>query len=569
MNATRYALPLCLCVLLAAAGSAHAAGPEGFGNQTTGGAGQPIVMVTTLADYAPGTTPIPGSLRQALTGGNRRVHFAVGGTINLLGRLELRGVSNVTVDGSTAPAPGITLRYDQMEIRDAHNIIVQHLRSRDTADTSDAIPGFMIYKDCSEIWLDHLSVSRASDESIGVYGGGVGEGHPRNITLSWNLVADADDLVNVNAGKAILVSGPGSGPAGTPVTGEFADRVSIHHNILTGNAQRNPQIAGNSGPSASQPHVDFRNNIVDDWVVYGMRLRWGAVVNVVGNIFVSIINPEDALTLESPGAVYTAGNDAPPQGSGRISINAMGTASSAYASPSITQHAVPALPAALIGDGVTTGVGALPRDAYDQGVIDRVASDLGLWLNTCQQQLGTICALGNACLAGSFVPSSDGGSLCCVDGTCVDASYSGDQDGDGVINGLDNCPATSNPGQQDLDGDGRGDACDLTLLGPQGGGVLNCSPGAPPPRFTWSSGPYEKVQIQIAWDLSFRKATRISSPQLTGITEFVPTPTQWHKVCVASSPIFYIRLLGQDLDLPKRDPARKTISSIVEMAVQH
>ena len=568
MDSARNAL-LTLLFLTITTGTLQAAGPEGFGSPTTGGAGQPIVMVTTLADYAPGAAPIPGSLRLALTGGNRRIQFAVGGTINLLGRLELRDVSNVTVDGASAPPPGITLRYDQMEIRDAHNIIVQHLRSRDTADTSDAIPGFMIYKDCSEIWLDHLSVSRASDESIGVYGGGIGEGHPRNVTLSWNLVADADDLVNLNAGKAILVSGPGSGPAGTTVTGEFSDRVSVHHNILTENAQRNPQIAGNLSAGVAQPHVDFRNNIVHDWVVYGMRLRWGSVVNLVGNIFMSLINPEDGLVLESPGALYVSGNDAPLQGSGRVNINTMGTAGSPSAAPAITQHALAALPAALIGDGVTTGAGALPRDAIDEAAIRRLASDMGLFLDTCQQQSGEICAAGEQCLGGSFVPSSDAGTLCCAAGTCVDPSFSGDLDRDGVINGLDNCAAVYNPGQQDLDGDGHGDVCDLTVSGPLGGAVIDCTPSAPPPIVRWSGGPYDKVQAQISWDATFRKGTRIASPQLVGITSYVPTPTQWQKTCRSNASALYIRLLGVDLQLPKKDPARKTISDTTQVTVQY
>lgn len=39
-----------------------------------------------------------------------------------------------------------------------------------------------------------------------------------------------------------------------------------------------------------------------------------------------------------------------------------------------------------------------------------------------------------------------------------------DGDGDGVVDRADNCPAARNREQWDRDGDGRGDACDLTLL---------------------------------------------------------------------------------------------------------
>jgi len=101
--------------------------PEGFGQATTGGAGYPIVTVTTLEDYDLTEPVIPGSLRQALGASNRRIHFAVGGEIHLKTRLDLRGQVNVTVDGATAPSPGITLRYNQLEIRDSSNIIIRHI----------------------------------------------------------------------------------------------------------------------------------------------------------------------------------------------------------------------------------------------------------------------------------------------------------------------------------------------------------------------------------------------------------------------------------------------------------
>src|SRR5262245_39184994 len=72
--------------------------PEGFGENTTGGAGKPIVTVTNLRDYDPAVGPIiPGSLRWALSGGDRRIHFAVGGDIILVTKLNLRNQNNVTI----------------------------------------------------------------------------------------------------------------------------------------------------------------------------------------------------------------------------------------------------------------------------------------------------------------------------------------------------------------------------------------------------------------------------------------------------------------------------------------
>jgi len=449
-------------VFVASASTPRAQSPEGFGSATTGGAGYPVVMVTNLSDYEPFTEPaITGSLRWALSGGNRQVHFAVGGDINLKVKLSIRGLSNITVDGSTAPSPGITIRLDQLEIRDgSSNIILRHIRSRDTATRGGNIPGIMLYKRSDRIWIDHCSVTRASDESIGVYGGALGEGRPTNVTLSWNLIADAITPSSALAGKAILVSGAGSGGPGTAVSGEMADRVTVHHNIMSHNDQRNPQISGNSTSGVIEPNVDVRDNIMHNWTNYGTRVRYAGSANLVKNIFLSSVRPDAALIIEQAGPVYTSGNIAPPQGGG-ANINTLGTARTPIAAPPITETDVADLPAVLFGDGVTTGAGALPRDAYDAGVIQRLADDLGVLVPRCSVQGGTGCAQGDQCVGGAFVPSSDFGNLCCVGGSCSSAPPPGpDADGDGVLDVADNCPLVPNPQQQDLDGDGRGDACD-------------------------------------------------------------------------------------------------------------
>src|SRR5882724_1596107 len=117
-------------VALLAAPPARAQTPEGFGENATGGAGKPIVHVTNLMDNDPNQSVIAGSMRAAVHGSNRIIVFDVGGTITLKQKLDMRSESNVTIDGTTAPPPGITLRLDQFEIRDSHNIIVRNLRLR-------------------------------------------------------------------------------------------------------------------------------------------------------------------------------------------------------------------------------------------------------------------------------------------------------------------------------------------------------------------------------------------------------------------------------------------------------
>ncbi|MBI3449987.1 MAG: hypothetical protein HY049_13865 [Acidobacteria bacterium] len=525
------------CFALAAASAASAQTPEGFGENTTGGAGKPIVHVTNLMDNDPNQAVIAGSLRAAVHGSNRIIVFDVGGTITLRQKLDMRSQSNVTVDGTTAPSPGITLRLNQFEIRDSHNIIVRNLRLRDTADLDDITPGFILFKNCSDVWLDHLSASRISDESIGVFGGTPAEGAPVDVTVSWCLITDA--LHTVSHGKGLLVSGPGSGDANVPITGAFADRVSVHHNIFNNNPERNPQISGNNNTATAMPLVDIRNNLVHNWIDYGTRIRFNGTGNVVKNIYLSNVKPNFALLLEQNGPVFTSGNMAPAQGAG-VDINTLGNAGSAITAPPITEDSVASLPAVLLGDGITTGAGALPRDAVDANAIARVAADLGSSLQTCSALGGTGCSAGSICNGGTFTASSDFGSLCCVAGTCM-APPGQDTDGDGVEDAVDDCPAIYNPSQTDTDGDGAGDACDLTVTFPLAGDIL-CSD--PPPLVQWTPKTYDRFKLFVGANAAFTVKVSSGSTLLKTPSYQVPAK-KWAKICGKASPSLFFRVLGK------------------------
>src|SRR5262245_35263342 len=69
---------------------------EGFGASTQGGEGGAEVRVTNLNDNG------PGSLRDAVSQGNRKVVFDVAGTIQLAGPVHVKGAF-ITIDGFRAP----------------------------------------------------------------------------------------------------------------------------------------------------------------------------------------------------------------------------------------------------------------------------------------------------------------------------------------------------------------------------------------------------------------------------------------------------------------------------------
>ena len=112
---------------------------EGFGAVTQGGEGGETCRVTTLADSG------AGSFRDCLVNRNtqsgaftpRIVVFDVGGTIQLQSDVRIT-TPFMTIDGSTAPNPGITItkatsengevRVTTSNTSSAHDLIFTHLR---------------------------------------------------------------------------------------------------------------------------------------------------------------------------------------------------------------------------------------------------------------------------------------------------------------------------------------------------------------------------------------------------------------------------------------------------------
>ncbi|HZE89556.1 MAG TPA: thrombospondin type 3 repeat-containing protein, partial [Verrucomicrobiae bacterium] len=261
--------------------------------------------------------------------------------------------------------------------------------------------------------------------------------------------------------------------------------------------------------------------------------------NVVKNIYLSNVKANFALLLEQNGPVFTSGNVAPLQGAG-VSINTLGNAGSAITAPPITEDSVASLPAVLLGDGISTGVGALPRDAVDANAIARVAGDLGTMLQTCAALAGAGCSPGSTCNGGLFTPSSDFGSLCCVGGTCM-APPGQDTDGDGFEDSVDDCPTVYNPAQTDTDGDGAGDACDLTITFPRAGDVLCTDPA---PLVTWTPKGYNRFQLLIGANAGFTVKVSSGSTLLKSPSYQVPA-RKWAKICGKTNSSLLFRVLGK------------------------
>jgi pectate lyase len=256
---------------------------QGFGANTRGGADGTVFHVTTLEDNGDDLHPIPGSLRDAVSRRNRYIVFDVAGTIVLQTFLYVYG-DHITIDGFTAPPPGIVItRYGIIlrGNRGAHDVIVRGLRVRDItrSPTSDTQwDGIQVANGAFNILIDHVSVHGADDGSIDIT-------TSHDVTVSWSIIGPP------KSGKNMLVK-------------YDASRVS-HHNVFLDSAVRNPQIENDElWTPAGSTTVDMRNNLIRDFGA-GTRVAKGAWANVVNNYYSA---GPSALVVQFQGRAYASGN---------------------------------------------------------------------------------------------------------------------------------------------------------------------------------------------------------------------------------------------------------------------
>jgi hypothetical protein len=268
---------------------------EGFGSATPGGKGKRIVYVTNLNSKG------PGSLYEAI-GSNRTIVFDVGGTINDF-RWDASDdtvvISYLTIDGSTAPPPGITLNnnYNGNGLsfqNGCHDIIVSNIRVRGAGND-----GFNLVNKCHDIIFDHCSSSNNGDGDLDI------TDSCYNITVQYCIFGHS-------MSGAMLIAYPST------------KNISIHHNLFnstgSGAGERNPFVhnAVNYKPNIiTYLMADFTNNVVWNWgnsnggFGYGSGADFGGTLQARNNFYHSVLFPENAIVKnhESNGAkVYASGN---------------------------------------------------------------------------------------------------------------------------------------------------------------------------------------------------------------------------------------------------------------------
>ena len=216
----------------------------GAGAYATGGRGGTVIHVTNLNNSG------PGSFREAFnTPGPRIIVFDVSGTINCLSSLSTP-YDDVTVAGQSAPEGGITFTGDLgnspiFEISGRDNMIFRHIRVRPEyyygGSNADAFQGY----NCSNIIVDHCSVSWGGDECLS-FGG-----NTSNISVQNSIIAES------KTGSIM----------GNPSSPQNAQNLSMVGNLFFQISRRHPNTPTNG-------RVDVINN-----VIWGYRYRTNRPAN--------------------------------------------------------------------------------------------------------------------------------------------------------------------------------------------------------------------------------------------------------------------------------------------------
>jgi len=347
---------------------------EGFGAYAKGGKGGDRYTVTSTSASGIGT--LKDAVDTQVYGVPRTIDFAVGGVIQLTSQLEITK-PYLTIDGSTAPSPGISTRDYEVSVENTHDIVIRHIRFR----TGDAFPdsirdGLQLFE-VENCIVDHCSFFWAVDENMGNVGGS-------DLTIQWCILAEG-----------LMAADHPSGDHSMGLIHLNVKSSTIHHNLFTHNNERNPRASGdvdivnnivynygNIGTDISNDNVtgtpDTRANVENNYWIEGpsspnpafvryFRVREGASAWVSGNY---IDNNDNGVLDGVLATTYAGDGDA--------------TITTRYNFPQVeTETALEAYTSVLAGAGAT-----LPsRDAHDARVVADVSAETGAIIDS-QTEVG-------------------------------------------------------------------------------------------------------------------------------------------------------------------------------------
>jgi pectate lyase len=258
----------------AAAGPTWSNAADGFAatsgmgvTTTTGGAGGATVTVTTYADlvrYATAAEPYVIRVNGAITA-------TPYGT-------ELRVASNKTIVGVGTRGHIVNGGFF---LNGVHNVIIRNLTIRDTRMASDDPDDKDFDYDgiqmdtAHHVWIDHNTIMRMNDGLID------SRKDTSYLTVSWNVLAENNKSFGIGW------------------TTNVTSRMTIHHNWIRDNNQRNP-----STDNVAYAHL--YNNYLQNIASYGNWARGATKMVLENSYFDKVKDPyfrDDAAQLRQSGSV--------------------------------------------------------------------------------------------------------------------------------------------------------------------------------------------------------------------------------------------------------------------------
>lgn len=227
------------------------------------------VHVTTLSPDG------PGSFMDALSQDNRHIVFDVGGVIDLRRisaerpnyEIQISG-SNITIDGSTAPPPGITIVGGRLLLLNASNVTIKHIRIRSGDDErGNPIRGqrdTMSIIASEDILIQNVSLSWSEDEIADVWD------HSRRIT--FDRVIFAEPLDSAGHAHGLLI-------------GNGSSEVTVRNSLFTSMRKRAPKLGFGTELDGSAGGL-IVNNIIYNPLSRAMIMGDRSQTAIVGNLVI-------------------------------------------------------------------------------------------------------------------------------------------------------------------------------------------------------------------------------------------------------------------------------------------
>ncbi|MFX0197725.1 MAG: hypothetical protein ACFFCW_16515 [Candidatus Hodarchaeota archaeon] len=399
-------------------------GAVGFGTDTSAGyyrpgGKTPAIYIVTSTNHASGTPALSerngisvrtGTLLQCIrhdpgTNVPKIILFEVSGTITATSSPYTYDIDHpyTTIAGQTAPSPGITLKNIRLRVRKAHDVLIQHIRSRigDMSNGEDPdvrrsfSVGYVVGDDPYNVVIDHVSASWAPDINIGI-------GASKNVTVSNSIISEGLD-------DSIHSKGPHSKGLSSS---EGAINTFYYRNLLAHNKDRNPYLQDGK-------KVVLNNIIYNPGEFNCIIQSTGSTIDasIVNNLFIAGSNTVSSAAqyapvlwedLTSTSSFYINGNEnrwgsksyvqtSSADWSHVRNSSGISTSRLQITSPEVWVSNATVLSTAKLEDKIVADAGARPfdRDTVDKRIINDLKNRTGKIIDSPSQVGGWPSLAGN------------------------------------------------------------------------------------------------------------------------------------------------------------------------------